>query len=55
MLQFRVLLCVLLLVVMRVLNLAVPISYKKLVDQLAEATAAPQGLKPSFMKLLKPW
>ncbi|WIA42366.1 hypothetical protein OEZ86_008373 [Tetradesmus obliquus] len=55
MLQFRVLLCVLLLAVMRVLNLAVPITYKKLVDQLAEATAAPQGMKPSFMKLLKPW
>ncbi|KAF6263959.1 ABC transporter type 1, transmembrane domain-containing protein, partial [Scenedesmus sp. NREL 46B-D3] len=48
MLQVRVLLCVLLLVVMRVLNLAVPITYKKLVDNLAEATAAPQGQKPSF-------
>jgi hypothetical protein len=30
-------------------------TYKKLVDQLAEATAAPQGLKLSFMKLVKPW
>lgn len=51
----RVFLCVVLLVLMRGLNLAVPITYKKLVDQLAAATAAPAGQKPSFMDLLKPW
>jgi len=54
-LRVRVFLCVVLLVLMRVLNLAVPITYKKLVDQLAAATAAPAGQKPSFMDLLKPW
>jgi hypothetical protein len=50
-----VFLCVVLLVLMRGLNLAVPITYKKLVDQLAAATAAPPGERPSFMHLLKPW
>lgn len=55
MLQVRVLLCVVLIVLMRLLNLAVPITYKKLVDQLAAATAAGPGDKPSFMELVKPW
>lgn len=54
-LRLRVFACVVLLVLMRGLNLAVPITYKKLVDQLAAATAAPAGDKPSFMQLLKPW
>lgn len=54
-LRVRVFLCVVLLVLMRGLNLAVPITYKKLVDQLAEASAAPPGQRPSFMALLKPW
>jgi hypothetical protein len=50
-----VLLCVILLVLIRGLNLAVPITYKKLVDQLAAATAAGEGQRPTFMQLLKPW
>jgi hypothetical protein len=50
-----VFLCVVLLVLMRGLNLAVPITYKKLVDQLAAATSAPADQRPSFMELLKPW
>eukprot|EP00879_Flechtneria_rotunda_P018678 GHRR01019601.1.p1 GENE.GHRR01019601.1~~GHRR01019601.1.p1 ORF type:complete len:623 (+),score=198.83 GHRR01019601.1:173-2041(+) len=54
-LRVRVLLCVLLLLLMRVVNLAVPITYKRLVDQLASATAAPPEDRPSFMQLLKPW
>lgn len=54
-LQLRVILCVVLLVIMRCLNLAVPITYKKLVDQLAAATAAAPGSKPSLKSLLEPW
>lgn len=55
MLQLRVVLCVLLLVLMRGLNLAVPITYKKLVDQLAAATSASPEDRPSFKSLLEPW
>jgi hypothetical protein len=51
----RVLLCVVLLLIMRVLNLAVPITYKKLVDQLADATAMPPGQRPPFSTLIRPW
>eukprot|EP00878_Enallax_costatus_P015689 GHUV01016437.1.p1 GENE.GHUV01016437.1~~GHUV01016437.1.p1 ORF type:complete len:820 (+),score=192.83 GHUV01016437.1:571-3030(+) len=54
-LQLRVLLCVLLLVLMRILNLAVPITYKKLVDQLAAATSAAPDDRPSLRKLVEPW
>jgi hypothetical protein len=54
-LRVRVFLCVVLLFLMRVLNLAVPITYKKLVDQLADASAAPPGQRPPFITLLKPW
>ncbi len=47
--------CVLLLLLMRALNLAVPIAYKRLVDQLAAATSAPPDQRPSFRSLLEPW
>ncbi|GBF99523.1 hypothetical protein Rsub_11957 [Raphidocelis subcapitata] len=56
-LRLRVLGCVVMLVLMRFLNLAVPIFYKKLVDVLASATAdAAAGRQPpSFKTLLTPW
>jgi hypothetical protein len=54
-LRMRVLACVGLLLLMRVINLAVPISYKRLVDQLAAATSAAPGHRPGFWELLKPW
>jgi ATP-binding cassette subfamily B (MDR/TAP) protein 6 len=55
-LRLRVLLCVVLLVAMRVINLAVPITYKRLVDQLAGAsTSGVPGERPNFWQLLQPW
>ena len=54
-LRMRVFACVGLLVLMRFINLAVPISYKRLVDQLAAATSAPPGERADFWELLKPW
>ncbi len=54
-LQMRVFACVVLLLAMRVLNVAVPVFYKKLVDRLAAAASSPAATRPSFLDLLKPW
>ena len=53
MLQFRACLCVLLLAVMRLLNLAVPILYRNMVNILSDAAIAassgePSGWQPTF-------
>lgn len=53
MLQFRACLCVLLLAVMRLLNLAVPILYRNMVNKLSDAAIAassgePSGWQPTF-------
>lgn len=51
--QARVVLCLVLVLLMRVLNLGVPILYKRLVDRLAGASAVgPEG-RPSFWDLVR--
>ena len=59
MLQFRACLCVLLLAVMRLLNLAVPILYRNMVNILSDAAIAassgePSSWQPTFWNVSAP-
>jgi hypothetical protein len=55
-LQLRLVLCLLLLVLMRVLNLAVPILFKHLIDRLGEAYADAKAGRPDvLLGVLSPW
>lgn len=58
-LQFRACLCVLLLAIMRLLNLAVPVLYRNMVNKLSDAAIAassgdPSGWQPTFWNVRPP-
>ncbi len=58
-LQLRACLCVLLLAVMRLLNLAVPVLYRNMVNKLSDAAIAassgnPSGWQPTFWNVRPP-
>jgi hypothetical protein len=59
MLQFRACLCVVLLAIMRLLNLAVPVLYRNMVNKLSDAAIAassrePSGWQPTFWNVRPP-